>query len=197
MSARSGRIDALEDGESAYRILLHPMSLRRIAVIGCSGAGKSTFASKVAVALNLPVIEADPFFWEAGWKPAEPQIAAQRISDAVAGDEWVIDGIFGGTGDPVWSRADTVLWLDYPFSLILYRVCRRNLGLLISQKPFWSGNRMTAGYAWSGIHHAVRSYARKRRRYRAELPNLTRATVVRFARPADAERWLSSLRAAC
>jgi len=44
---------------------------RRIAVVGVTGCGKTTFAAALAAALDLAHIELDALHWEPDWVPAE------------------------------------------------------------------------------------------------------------------------------
>jgi hypothetical protein len=167
--------------------------MKKIAVVGCSGAGKTTLAKTLAALLNLPFVACDPIFWEPGWTPVEDPIVRLRLSEALSSGAWVIDGAFGETRHIVWSKADTVIWLDYAFALVLHRVCYRNLTWFITQEPVWSGNRMTLRRAWSGIRHSVTTYATKREAYRLELAGLSNVEVIRLASPQQTRLWLNSM----
>jgi len=69
---------------------------RRIAVIGRSGAGKTTVALELGRTFELPVVHLDRLAWEPGWRPVEHTVFDSRHAHAVAADEWVLDG---GEGD--------------------------------------------------------------------------------------------------
>src|SRR5262249_29289143 len=43
-------------------------SMRRVMVVGCAGAGKTTLARSLAARLRLPLIHLDFHFWRAGWQ---------------------------------------------------------------------------------------------------------------------------------
>ena len=164
-----------------------------MAVIGNSGSGKSTLAAALSQRTGLPLIASDPFYWEHGWQAVTPQSVRQRVTEATAADAWIIDGNFVSERDVVWARADTVIWLDYPLVLVLWRVCRRNFGWLLTRQAIWSGNRMTWSRAWSGIHHARRTYAQKRATYPAFLAEFAHLDMLHFQSPREANRWLSIL----
>ena len=64
--------------------------MKRIAIIGSSGAGKSTVARQIAAILHLPLIHLDVFYWQSGWiaTPSEPWQAKQE--ELVQAESWII-----------------------------------------------------------------------------------------------------------
>jgi len=167
--------------------------LKRIVVVGNSGAGKSTLAKELASRLQLLYIASDSYYWEKGWMPTEATIVRQRIVKAVAGDFWVIDGNCIAERDVVWSKADTIIWLDYPLLLILWRVCRRNLQWVATQEQTWSGNSMTFGRAVSGIRHSLKTYKQKQATYPGYLAEFPHLKVVHILAPEQMKRWLAQI----
>ncbi len=167
--------------------------MKRVAVVGNSGAGKSTLAATLSAEIGLPLIASDAFYWGEAWQPVPAQAVRQRVTDAAAGEAWVLDGNFVTERDTVWARADTIIWLDYPLPLILWRVARRNLGWFFTRQTIWSGNQMTWNRAWSGIRHAQRGFAQKRATYPAFLAEFPHLTVLHFRSPHQVNCWLSAL----
>ncbi len=167
--------------------------MKRVAVIGNSGAGKSTLAAALSVKAGLPLIASDPFYWERDWQAAPAHLVRQRITEAAAADAWVLDGNFVSERGEVWARADTIIWLDYPLPLVLWRVLRRNLGWFFTRRITWSGNRMTWRSAWSGIRHAHRGFAEKRATFPAYLQEFPHLTVLHFHSPHQVNSWLSGV----
>ncbi len=102
---------------------------RRIAVIGRSGAGKTTVALELGRTFGLPVVHLDRLAWEPGWRPVEHAVFESRHADAIAADEWVLDG--GYLSRPGWPervrRADIVVLVDAPLHVCLWRIVRRSL----------------------------------------------------------------------
>ncbi len=100
--------------------------MRRVLVIGCSGAGKSTFAKRLATRTGLPLVSLDAAFWQPGWVETPREPWRQRVADLVAGDNWIMDGTFVATLDLRLPRADTVIWFDHPrrvcMSWVLWRI---------------------------------------------------------------------------
>ena len=102
--------------------------MRRIAILGCSGTGKSTLARHIGARLDLPVVHLDTLFWEPGWVEAETPVFRQRVIQALAANEWVCDGNYmTKTADLRLPQADLILWIDQPVWLRIWRILRRTL----------------------------------------------------------------------
>ncbi len=161
-------------------------------MIGCSGAGKSTFAAQISDKTGLPFTPTDPFYWKPNWQLAEIDTVIELVDAATQKEAWVMDGNFEDWRGIVWQRADTIVWLEYPLWRILFQVFTRNFGLWFTQKPTWSGNRMTWKVVWSGVRHALRSHKLKHAKYPgylAEFPDIQR---LHFKHPREASKWLST-----
>lgn len=101
--------------------------MRRIAIIGCGGAGKSTLSRELGEILNLPVYHLDSFFWNPGWAPTPSKQWMSIQEELASRDEWIIDGNYRSTLDIRLSKADTIIFLDYPTYICLFRVIKRRI----------------------------------------------------------------------
>ena len=99
--------------------------MQRILVIGSGGAGKTTVAKEIAARLGLPLIHLDRLFWSPGWVPAPDEEWDRTIARLAAQDQWVMDGNYGRTQAARLAACDTVVFLDLPPWLCLWRVTRR------------------------------------------------------------------------
>jgi adenylate kinase family enzyme len=103
--------------------------VRRIAVIGNGGGGKSTLAGQLGERLGIPHHEVDRVVFRADWSRA-PESEVRRTLDAwLEEDAWAIDGL--GPYDCVRRRlaaADTIVWIDLPLRMHLSRALRRRGG---------------------------------------------------------------------
>ena len=167
--------------------------MKRILVIGTSGAGKSVLAKRLSACLHVPYFPSDPFYWEPGWKPARADKVFQQVREVTSRDLWILDGNFDEYHEFVWRQADCILWLDYSISVILKQVIIRNFKWLLTREPVWSGNRMTLRRAISGIRHAIRSYSSKKKNYPCWLAELSGIRHYRFRTKQETETWLKGL----
>ena len=99
--------------------------MQRVLVVGCSGAGKSTFSRCLAEATGLPRIELDNAYWRAGWTmPAKDEWLA-KVAELCAEPAWILDGNYTSSLPIRLPHADTVIWLDYPRLVCIRRVLVR------------------------------------------------------------------------
>jgi adenylate kinase family enzyme len=115
--------------------------VRRISVVGNSGSGKTTLARALAAALGVPHLELDSIFHQPGWQPLDRTIFVQRVTEFTDAPGWVVDGNYSAVRDVVWSRADTVIWLDLPRRRVMRQVIWRTLRRTVTRAELWNGNR--------------------------------------------------------
>jgi adenylate kinase family enzyme len=118
---------------------------QRIHVIGSSGSGKSTLGARLASALGIPLVELDALNWEPGWvglNEADPAKLERRIRAATSSDAWVVAGSYSRFSRPIfWDRVQSVVWLDLPMPLLLWRALTRSWRRWRSNELLWGGNR--------------------------------------------------------
>jgi adenylate kinase family enzyme len=153
--------------------------------------------------LGVAHVELDALAWGPGWSVVPDEAFRERVARAVAGDAWVIDGNYSGRGarELVWSRADTVVWLDPPLHVILWRLLGRALRRIRTREELWPGTGNRETYRGQFLSRdtlfwwAIKGYRRRRR----ELPRtLARAeyahlAIHRLRTGRDAETWLSRI----
>lgn len=99
--------------------------MRRIVILGCAGAGKSTLARRIGERIAAPVICLDAI-WRPGWGPPEVPAFRALLEDAHAGEAWVSDGNFAqATFDIRLPRADLIVWLERSRWVCAARAIRR------------------------------------------------------------------------
>ena len=117
---------------------------RRVVVIGTTGSGKTTLARRLAGRLGVPHVELDALHWDPDWTEAPPAVFRERTARALAGDGWMADGNYGKVRDLVWPRADTVVWLDFPLFVTLWRLVRRTFRRALTREELWGGQPRAA-----------------------------------------------------
>ena len=101
--------------------------MKRIALIGPGGAGKSTLARQIGQKTGLPVIHLDALYWHEGWTETPKDVWEQTVRELTQREAWITDGNYGGTMDIRLAAADTIVFLDLPPAICLLRVLRRQL----------------------------------------------------------------------
>jgi adenylate kinase family enzyme len=172
--------------------------LRRVSVVGATGTGKSTLASRLAALLGVPHVELDSLHWERDWTPADPDVLRARVAAAAAGGGWVIDGNYSVVQPLVWERAEAVVWLDYRFPIMFGRLLARTARRVATGEVLWNENRETLRAAFSGdsiLWWQVKTFRKLRRRYPERLSEArwSHLHVVRLRSPRRAERWLDAV----
>lgn len=177
------------------------MNSRRIALEGVTGAGKTTLARRVAAGLGLPHVELDALYWDRSWTLVPPDVFRRRTAAALRGDRWVADGNYPQVRDIVWRRADTLVWLDYPLSVVLWRLVRRTVRRIVTGAELWHGNQLGINdifrHRRSFLLWALRAYHTRRAASPVALaltrPEYGHLAVVRLRSPRATAAWVSQL----
>ncbi|QFP76422.1 adenylate kinase [Deinococcus sp. AJ005] len=170
--------------------------MQRIIVIGTTGSGKTTLARAIAAKLGLPHGEQDAWNHLADWQEAPLAQFRAAVDFFTAQHGWVMDGNYGKARDIGWSRADTLIWMDYPGQVVFWRVLTRTLQRVIGKQELWNGNRETwrgAVQADAPLRWIFKTHWRRRREtpeLAAKYPNLA---VIRLRSPCEAQRWFQNL----
>ena len=170
-----------------------PARPRRVLVSGASGAGKTTLAGRLAGLLGVPHVELDALRHGPGWVP-RPTFAAE-VREFAARPGWVTEWQYDEIKWELAGRADLLVWLDLPRSLVLRQVVRRTVTRRLRGELLWNGNtepplrtvltdpEHVIRWAWSR-HPVARAETLRLRDRRPDLP------IVRLTGRADVARWL-------
>ena len=102
--------------------------MKRVAVIGAPGSGKSTFARRLGEVTGLPVIHMDYYHLDSNYDyPHDHEAWNELVRKLIARDEWITEGNYGATYDERFNRADTIIFLDYPRRTYLNSIAKRRI----------------------------------------------------------------------
>lgn len=93
--------------------------MSKIIVIGCPGAGKSTFSRKLSEVTGIKLHYLD-MLWH---KPDKTHISREEfdigLEKIMANESWIIDGNYTRTLESRLKECDTAFLLDYPLEICL------------------------------------------------------------------------------
>ncbi|MEU2408247.1 topology modulation protein [Streptomyces rubiginosohelvolus] len=166
--------------------------MRKVAIVGCGGSGKSHVARELGRILDAPVTHLDAAFYDDEWNalPTDKFTDVQR--ELVAQPRWVIDGNYNSTLQVRLEACDTVVLMDVSTGAALYGIFSRQL-------------RHGAGHKGNGVHNRIHwgvikyvaTYRRKMRpRVMAKIEEFGSGTdVVLLANRRQTHRWLRKVAA--
>lgn len=100
---------------------------KRLLVIGCGGAGKSTLAVELGRVTGLPVIHLDKLYWLPGWEHLSGEKFDTLLAAELAKDRWIMDGNFDRTLPERLRWCDSLVLLDYPTAVCAAGVVKRRI----------------------------------------------------------------------
>ncbi|WP_341528685.1 hypothetical protein WKK05_04970 [Nostoc sp. UHCC 0302] len=112
---------------------------------------------------------------------------------------YLVDGNYSIVHDIVWQRADTVIWLDYSWTVVMSRILRRTVSRVVTQQEVCNGNRETWKKSFfsrdSVVLWALQTYGKNRQKYQLlfQESEYAHLQVVHLRSPSAAQDWLLSL----
>lgn len=188
-----------QDAEAAVADDNVGREMERVVVVGTSCSGKTTLARQLSRVLGVTHVELDGIHWMPGWQLRPVDEVRKMVGEAAAAERWVMDGNYSAVRDLVWGRATAVVWLNYPFRVVLGRCLSRTVRRAITREVLFSGNRESFRMSFlsrdSIIRWVISSHGPLRREYRrvldgGEFPHLR---VIELQGPAEAEALVVSL----
>ncbi|MGZ8716360.1 MAG: AAA family ATPase [Gaiellaceae bacterium] len=168
----------------------------RIAITGPAGSGKTTLAAEIAHTLGIRHIEIDALHHGPNWESCGEDVLRERVLAAIEGDGWVTDSTYHGMlGNLVSDRADILVWLDLPVTLVMWRLLRRTHVRNRDKIELWNGN-LEPGWRESMrnlIWPALRRAFANRREFPERYAHLR---VHRLRSDSDVRAFVRSIRSA-
>lgn len=143
--------------------------MNKIAIVGCPASGKTTLANKLGILLNIPVHHLDKIFWvQKGGIKQDIFIIQQE--EIMASEKWIIDGSFTKSLPLRLSKADTIIFFDFPLYVAYWRLIKRFIKHFNTVRPDMGGNNKESlnldliKYMWKypskDIHSKVLEYSK-------------------------------------
>ena len=172
----------------------------KVVIIGPSGSGKTTLAFNLAARIGAPAIDLDDLYWKENWTRPDDNEFRDKTRQAIADKEsWVVAGNYAQVKDILWTKADTLIWLDYSLSRTFNQLARRSIARIWDKEKICNGNTETLAKTFSNdgiLYWLLRSYHAKRREnietfaHPERLPNIR--NFVRLRDPAETQAFLNS-----
>jgi adenylate kinase family enzyme len=118
--------------------------MRRVAVFGNTGGGKSTLARKLAALTKLPLYPLDQIQYRTGGGKVPHDEYLEAHAELLRRDAWIIDGY--GCRESAWQRfsaADTLVYVDLPLATHFLWVTKRLFkGVIVTPEGWPEGSPM-------------------------------------------------------
>jgi len=97
----------------------------KIAVVGYSASGKSTFSKRLSKHYNIPVLHIDTIYFSKEMVVNDKKISEQKIYDFMKQDQWIIDGTYRYLANERYDEAEQLFIFDFNRFKCLYGVLKR------------------------------------------------------------------------
>ena len=167
--------------------------MKKVAIVGCGGSGKSHVARALGDVLDAPVTHLDAAFYDDEWNALPMDKFAELQRELVAGPRWVIDGNYNSTLQIRLESCDTVVLMDVSTISALYGIFSRQLRHGAGHK----GNGVHNRIHWGVIKYVATYRRRMRPRVMAKIDEFAsgRADVVLLTNRRQTRRWLQQVAA--
>ncbi|MFA0670998.1 adenylate kinase [Vibrio splendidus] len=121
--------------------------MKKVAVFGKPGSGKSTISKALALATGIELHQLDSIVYKASGEFVEREVFDQAHDNIINSESWIIDG-FGplGSFNTRLEAADTLVYIDLPYPISYWFVTKRMLkGLLVKPEGWPDGSSVIKG----------------------------------------------------
>ena len=147
-------------------------------------------------------IELDALHWGPNWTPASDVDFQRKLDEATASEQWVTCGNYARLQGSYFGRATAVIWLHYPFPLILWRAVKRTTRRIMTGERLFADNQETFRTGFLGrdsmLAWVITSHRRTCERYRKLFDGTEYRTLrrIELRHPKEAAALISSLKKA-
>lgn len=164
--------------------------MRRVLIIGNAGAGKSTFAVKLAEKTGLPLVHLDKIFWHGQWEHLSREEFDKALQAELEKESWIIDGNFNRTLPHRLQYCDLVFFFDLPTAVCFWSAIKRVLQNYGKTRPDMGG-KCRERFDWGelDLYKSILQFNRKHRKKYYELLDY-HDNVVIFKSRKQADKYL-------
>ena len=165
------------------------MGFKKIAIIGISASGKSTFSRELHKVTDLPLFHMDKLFWRGKWEEVpevEYLIEEQKLLQK---DKWIIEGYVDQKHTDRLKQADLIIYLDYSGLRCALYYIKRIIKHSRRARPEMSEEALDAfeaNYFW-------RIFMRRERPgIETALRDVDKSKVVRLSSPRELRKFMNN-----
>ena len=170
--------------------------MKKVAVFGNSGGGKSTLSKRLAEITGLPLVALDLLKYKPGGQEVPDEEYRAAHNELLQQDRWIVDGY--GSLDTVWERlevADTLIYLDMPVVRHYWWVTKRFLQGFAVPPEGWPENSPLLKGTLNSYYTVWLCHKKLTPKYRGYV-NKVKSTkrVYHLQSPDDVEKFFRSVR---
>ena len=169
--------------------------MKRVLIIGNAGAGKTTFARKLAEKTGLPLVHLDQIYWCGTWEHLSREEFDAALQTELERPEWILDGNFNRTFAYRLNYCDTVFFFDLPTLTCLAGITKRLITHYGRSRADMGGTCVERFDAqkWSLYRNVISFNKQHRREYYELLAAAGHARSIVFRSRRQAARFLQSM----
>jgi len=121
--------------------------MKKIAVFGKPGSGKSTLSLNLASATGVKLHALDSIVYKKNGEPVDPETYHEKHENILSLNSWIIDGLGPiGSFNKRLDAADTLIYIDLPYILSYWLVTKRFFkGFVIKPEGWPDGSSVLKG----------------------------------------------------
>jgi adenylate kinase family enzyme len=165
--------------------------MKRIMIIGSPGSGKTILAKKLATKTKLPLIHLDHLYWLPNFKKRSDEDYLGLVMQACRHDSWIMDGNSIRQLAKRISFADTIIFLDIPRKICIWRIIKRNILSIFTSEEFAPGCKVRA--RWGFFCYVWRWEKKYREEVLRVIATATQTKAILLKSPDEVTAFLQNL----